>query len=152
MYLRELESKWFRTKLSAYAKLIGKGPIDWDALVKMVRTAEFREYATVKQMMLSGGYAGYSEGKLVLGMSRLIREIPVLGRSAIQHELVHVFQELSMGMLKRESTVGRLPYLEVLKAETSANLFGSPALIITFVGFNVVIDGTAIYIYSEFSK
>ncbi|MFY0528698.1 hypothetical protein ACN28I_37880 [Archangium gephyra] len=57
-----------------------------------------------------------------------------------------------MGMLKRESTVGRLPYLEVLKAETSANLFGSPALIITFVGFNVVVDGTAIYIYSEFLR
>jgi|GEM_PF-4064862 len=152
MYLRELESKWFRTKLSAYAKLIGKEPIDWDALVKMVRTAEFREYATVKQMLLSGGYAGYSEGRLVLGMSQLIREIPVFGRSAIQHELVHVFQELSMGMLKRESTVGRLPYLEVLKAETSANLFGSPALIITFIGFNVVVDSTAIYLYREFSK
>lgn len=152
MYLRELESKWFRTKLSAYAKLIHKDPIDWDALIKMVRCAEFREYANVKQMLLSGGYAGYSEGRLVLGMSGLIRKIPIIGRSAIQHELVHVFQELSMGMLKRESTVGRLPYLEVLKAETSANLFGSPALIITFVGFNVVIDGTAIYIYSEFVK
>jgi hypothetical protein len=151
MYLRELESKWFRTKLSAYAKLIDKGPVDWDALIKMVRTAEFREYATLKQMMLNGGYAGYSEGRLVLGMSKLIREIPVLGRSAIQHELVHVFQELSMGMLKREATVGRLPYLEVLKAETSANLFGSPALILSFIGLNVVLDGSAVYFYRELS-
>jgi hypothetical protein len=152
MYLRELDSKWFRTKLSVYAKLTGKGPIDWDGLVQMVKTAEFKEYANLRQMIQSGGYAGYDNGKLILGMTRLIRKIPVIGRSSIQHELVHVFQQLSMGVMTRE---GAIPYLEVIQLEVAANLFGSPAVILTVIGLvsaypvYVVIDSGSISIFQE---
>lgn len=144
-YLKQLESKWFRTKLRAYAKLTGKGEIDWNELSKMVESAEFREYATAWEAAQSIGYAGKSGDQLVMGMSKTMRKIPLLGDSAMQHEIVHVYQEMVSQTISKEAAKS-LSYPKLLKAEVAAQVFGSPAVILTYTGFLIVIIGGGIYL------
>ena len=150
-YLKQLESRWFRTKLRAYAKLTRKGEIDWDELKRMVDTAEFREYATAWEAAQSLGYAGKSGDQIVLAMSKKIRKIPILGNSAMQHELVHVYQEM-VGQVLSKEVAKSLSYPKVLAAEVAANIFGSPAVLITFVGITglvLVITGGVLYVITQ---
>ncbi|MCB0186093.1 MAG: hypothetical protein KDE31_17610, partial [Caldilineaceae bacterium] len=144
-YLKQLESKWFKSKLRPYAKLTGKGEIDWNELTKMVESAEFREYATAWEAAQSVGYAGKSGDQLVMGMSKTMRKIPLLGDSAMQHEIVHVYQEMVSQIISKEAAKS-LSYPKLLKAEVAANVFGSPAVILTYTGFLVVIVGGAVYL------
>ncbi len=155
-YLAQLEKKWFRVKVEAYAKLTGKGPVDWKGFAKMVESAEFREYASLKEAV-SGGYAGMRpDGRVLLGMGSLIRKMPILNNSALQHELVHVFQELTQKSLTREAALGTLPVIELAGVETAAHVFGSPAVILTFtsgvLAVDVVIAKGAWSVYERASK
>lgn len=144
-YLKQLESKWFRTKLRAYARLTGKGEIAWNDLAKMVEGAEFREYASAWEAAQSVGYAGKSGDQLVMGMSKAMRKLPILGDSAMQHEIVHVYQEMVSQTISKEAAKN-LPYLQLLKAEVAAQVFGSPAVILTYTGLVVVVVSGAVYV------
>lgn len=168
-YLKQLESKWFRLKMNMYTKLTGK-VLDWESLVAAMETAEYREYATMRQALRSGGFAGVKEipeeaisvmvlddmakgavveGTVVLGLGKVIRRIPVIGNSAAQHEITHVIQELTTGALTAE-TRGQLSNAQIIGLELSANSFGGPAAFITFAGgTTVVITGGTFYIMKK---
>jgi len=146
LYMEQMSSRWLKFKLTLYARLKGV-PLDWDKLLEMVESAEFREYASWRQAWASGGYAGLEGEGLVFGMAKPLRKIPILSGSSMQHEIVHAFQELAEGLLKKEAA-GELSYFRVLQAEVEANAFGSPALILTFTGGLIaVVTGTVILIY-----
>jgi hypothetical protein len=155
-YLAQLESRWFQTKLSAYAKLTGKGPIDWQGLARMVETAEFCEYATAKEALGSGGYASLRpDGGVLLGMGKLVRKIPGINKSAMHPELVHGFQEMTQKSLTREAASNLPFFFERMNVEVVAHVFGSPAVTMTgFVGsfgVGLVITKGAIYVYERAS-
>jgi hypothetical protein len=136
LFTQQVSSTWFRLKLGLYARLTGKGPVNWTEFEKLVAGAEFREYATVGEALQSVGYAGRKEtGELVLAVAKPLRKIPVLGKSAAQHELVHVWQEMTSQVITKEAAAkaaGKtVPYIEVLKIELPANVFGGPAVPVT---------------------
>jgi hypothetical protein len=150
LYLQQFNSRWFRFKLDLYARLTGQR-VDWEALLRLVESAEFREYASAAEAAGSIGYAGIVEGRYVIGMARFLRRVPVLGRSSMQHELVHMFQELTGQIitnerLLRESWRG---ILKIQQAELGAQVFGSPALFISFGGFIIVVVGGSLYAYQR---
>lgn len=145
--LKQFNSRWFRFKLNLYAKIIGRR-VNWDDLIKLVKSAEFREYANAWEALQSGGYAGISEGKLILGAAQPLRRIPILGNSTIQHELVHAYQELAEGVLTREAT-RQIRYSQILKYEVAANVFGSPGLLLFFTSSLVAISAGTVYIIAR---
>lgn len=153
LYEKQLESWWFKAKLKTYAALTGKGKVDWDGLVNLVKSAQFREYGSAAEMRQSVGFAGIKDGQIHLGMSKFVRKLPILGNSSLQHELIHVYQEMTMRTLTREMEA-KLLKGENFRLEMAAQFFGSPAVVITtpvvFAGIGVTIAITAkgVYLYA----
>ena len=129
-------------------KLSGKGPVDWKSLQNMVESAEFRQYANAWEALQSGGFAGISEGKLLIAVAKPLQKIPIVNNSVIQHELVHVFQELTEKALTREAAK-QVTYGQILKWEIAANIFGSPGIFLFYSGGVVAIAGGNIYVYAK---
>ncbi|MEN8150825.1 MAG: hypothetical protein ABFS86_13460 [Planctomycetota bacterium] len=114
-FLRAARDPLFRARANAWAKLTGRGPIDWKAFGRELRGAEFREFAS-KVEAASGGWAGRTASG-----ERWLFGAQQGGRSATGHELFHALQDVKTGFLTRDPG-----WFEVVRAEYSAHLFGGP--------------------------
>jgi len=116
-FLRGARDPLFRARADAWAKLTGRGPIDWKAFGRELKASEFREFATDFEAA-SGGWAGRTASgeKWLFGA-------PAGGRSATGHELFHALQDVKTGFLTRDPG-----WFEAVGAEYSAHLWGGPAI------------------------
>ncbi len=133
-YMKAFNSRAFRLRVELWSKLRGK-PVDWSKVEALLENAEFREYATLGEAAKSLGYAGLNaEGKMVIGLVRPLRRIPIVGQSAAQHEIYHVYQETAFGTLAKEAQGSGLGFGSNLWAEARANIVGGPGEMILFKG------------------
>jgi hypothetical protein len=126
MMLATAQSPWFRFKANLWSWITGRGPINWTEFMRRLEAAEFREFATVRQAM-SGGWAGATRGEIpvwLFGVPRGLRNIPFVGRSAMQHELFHALQDLQYGLFAIPRT--QIGFWRGFAIEGAAHLWGGP--------------------------
>ncbi len=142
------QSPWFRLKANVWAWLVGRGPINWTDFMSRLSAAEFREYATWQEALRSVGWAGRAgEGseQWLFGVSGLGRNVPILGRSMMQHELFHALQDLKYGAFALESNTSVGQWLAI---ELAAHAFGGPFAGGTLIGV-AISPGVTIYILAR---
>ena len=105
-----------------------------DCLLEQSKICQVRSIPPV------GGYASWcsdTDRLPLLGAEQWIRCLPVLGRSAICHEMMHLLQQICVQVFDREWGIAdsRLPYGQAMWLETHAHLVGSPLWITTVVAF-----------------
>ena len=125
--LRVSRSRRFRHRVEAMVAAEGR-TFDWLDYTRRMRVSDFREYGSLREG-LSVGFAGKTpESRLgwTFAFNRTLRRMPIVGDSAVAHELIHSVQDvMSPGLMLRER-VGTVPLPLLLKLEWQANRYGSP--------------------------
>lgn len=87
-------------------------------------SAEFREFASVSEAAQSLGWAGTQNGRWMFGVPKLLRNTPVVGNSAVGHELFHAVQDMQYGLFgMNEASMSLGQWFNV---EATAHVFGGP--------------------------
>ena len=129
--LREARAWTFRLRVNFWSRLTGRGKFDWQEFEKRLEESEFRAFATKRESLASGGWAGLgSDGRWLFGVAAYW--VPLLGQSAMRHELFHAVQDFRTGLFSRKSGL-----LACVAAEYSAHLWGGP-----LIGVPIVYGGT----------
>jgi hypothetical protein len=145
--MRAAESSWFRSKVGAWSRLNGLGPIDWPAFMQRLSQAEFREFASFGQG-LSFGWSGLAPGgaNWMFGVPRWFRRIRGVGGSTIQHELMHAVQDFRYGLFALDEA--EIGFFRGLSIEAAAYAFGSPLLApLPLAGGVFIMGGTGVLLY-----
>jgi hypothetical protein len=123
--LAAAKSPWFRFKANVWAWATGRGAIDWEQFMARLESAEFREFATWREASRSLGWAGRASAgspQWLFGVPRLGRNLPLVGRSLMFHELFHGLQDLKYGMFAANEAA--IPIKQAFLIEGAAHLFG----------------------------
>jgi hypothetical protein len=122
--LRQATAWTFWLRVSLWSLLTFRGRFDWqEFLRRLEHESEFRAYASWEEARQSLGWAGLTADgkKWLFGVCG--SGIPLLGNSAMRHELFHAAQDLKTGLFTRQPWLPRS-----CLAEVSAHVWGGPLL------------------------
>jgi hypothetical protein len=126
-FLSAAKDPLFRLRANVWSRVTGRGAIKWDEFMSRLGSAEFREYASVREALKSVGYADRAaSGEWIFGAARGLRQVPLAGRSAVHHELFHALQDLQYGLFSRTGGSAAARLTRAATAETAAHLVGGP--------------------------
>ena len=128
-FLRCADMWGFRMRAGVWSRLNGMGAIDWAAFGERLTFGQFREFKNFTQGARSLGWAGPnpgSPGQWLFGVPGWLRSIPLVGRSSVQHELLHALQDFKYGLFaQNEAKVG---FLRGVWIESAAHIYGGPVI------------------------
>ncbi len=146
--LAATESLWFLRKTSVWSWYLRKTSVlswllpwrrafDRDGFLEKLRQAEFKEFETTWQALRSLGWSGWNGSKIdpkwLFGVPGFLRRLRFIGRSIIDHELLHATQDyLNDGLLfQPPETISIWQYpMTFFLAEMEAHIFGGPLVAI----------------------
>lgn len=130
LFICNAESPLFRGRVDLWNKLRGRSPVDWDAFMTRLRSADFNDYTSWAEARKSLGFASSGPNGWLFGLAKPLRQIPGIRNAATRHELFHAMDDLTTGLFGRSKTVGLW-----LRAETGAHLIGGPLIGVPAFGF-----------------
>ena len=129
LYVKQAKSYFFKFKMLLRQHIIRLMNDEYKTpdITALLNSCEFLSPTISNGRKVFGCASKLGSGKIELAISPYFGRMPIIGGSAIQHELVHLCQEIEWGALTQEAGE-KLATRDKVLAEIDALIFGSPIL------------------------